>query len=250
MPLPRIPQAVIFDMDGTIFNTEFLYYRAFLAAGQDQDLPVEPSLPLRTVGLSWDSTTDLLLQHFGDNRLVQSLLEAWLRQFDRLAESELSLKPGVVQLLDQLDRLGIPSAIATSSYHDDVDRQLAAHGLSKRFAAIVANGDYENVKPAPDPFLLAADRLLVDPSVCLALEDSPHGIASASCAGMMTIMIPDMIEATDEHRALCLHVARDLHEVIGLLNESLRKNEGVRLARPLATLSGRVSPSTTIVSQQ
>jgi HAD superfamily hydrolase (TIGR01509 family) len=247
MPLPRNPQAVIFDMDGTIFNTEFLYYRAFLAAGQEQDLPVEPSLPLRTVGLSWESTTNLLLQHFGDSRRVQSLLAAWLRQFDRLAESELSLKPGVMQLLDQLDRLEIPSAIATSSYHDDVDRHLAAHGLSKRFAAVVANEDCVSVKPAPDPFLLAADRLSVDPTACLALEDSFQGVASASGAGMMTIMIPDMVAPTDEHRALCLYVVPDLHEVVELIAETPRKSEGLRLPQPLAPLSGRVSPSTTII---
>jgi beta-phosphoglucomutase-like phosphatase (HAD superfamily) len=87
----------------------------------------------------------------------------------------------------------------------------------ERFQEIVGQGDYERGKPAPDPFLKAAERLGVKPGLCLALEDSHNGIRSASSAGMMTIMVPDLLEPTDEIRGLCACVVRDLHEVRSLI---------------------------------
>jgi beta-phosphoglucomutase-like phosphatase (HAD superfamily) len=77
----------------------------------------------------------------------------------------------------------------------------------------VAHGDYERHKPDPEPYLKAAEGLAVLLALCLALEDSHHGVHSASSAGMMTIMVPDLLPATDELRTLCLHVVPDLHEV-------------------------------------
>ncbi len=82
-----------------------------------------------------------------------------------------------------------------------------------RFDQIICRGDYENGKPAPDPFLTAAERLGVQPRLCLALEDSHVGVRSASAAGMMTVMVPDLLEPTEALRAQCVLVARDLHQV-------------------------------------
>jgi beta-phosphoglucomutase-like phosphatase (HAD superfamily) len=86
-----------------------------------------------------------------------------------------------------------------------------------RFDVIVGRGDYEHGKPAPDPFLAAAQRLGVEPRSCLALEDSHNGVRSASSAGMMTIMVPDLLEPTDEIRELCSFVFSDLHEARRLI---------------------------------
>lgn len=82
---------------------------------------------------------------------------------------------------------------------------------------MVAQGDYAASKPAPDPYLNAAGRLGVDSRLCLALEDSHAGVRSASSAGMTTIMVPDLLQPTDEVRRLCAHVAADLHEVCGFI---------------------------------
>jgi beta-phosphoglucomutase-like phosphatase (HAD superfamily) len=87
----------------------------------------------------------------------------------------------------------------------------------RRFDTIVGRGDYDSGKPAPDPFLKAAELLGVGPRHCLALEDSFNGIRSAASAGMMTVMVPDLLEPTDEIRGLCVLVAADLHEVRRLL---------------------------------
>ena len=82
---------------------------------------------------------------------------------------------------------------------------------------MAARGDYENGKPSPDPFLTAARRLGVAPHDCLALEDSHNGVRAAAAAGMMTIMVPDLLDATEEMHSLCIRIARDLHEVEALI---------------------------------
>jgi HAD superfamily hydrolase (TIGR01509 family) len=116
-----------------------------------------------------------------------------------------------------LDALGLPRAIATSSSHRSVDAHLGHSGIIPRFNAVVARGDYALGKPNPDPFLLAAKRLGVAPADCLALEDSHNGVRAASSAGMMTIMVPDLLDPTEEMHELCVRIAKDLHEVRALL---------------------------------
>jgi beta-phosphoglucomutase-like phosphatase (HAD superfamily) len=217
MKLPRRPAAVVFDMDGLLFDTETLYQEALLFAAAEWGQEVAPGFFTQTVGLPWAQCRGLLLSHFGQAFAVDEFQEAWGRHFWVIAETRLSLKVGALELLDTLDQFRLPRAIATSSSRRTVERHLAAHNLMGRFAEIVGHGDYERGKPAPDPFLKAAERLGVEPHLCLALEDSHNGIRSASSAGMMTIMVPDLLEPTDEIRGLCAFIVRDLHEVRSLL---------------------------------
>lgn len=217
MTLPRLPEAVVFDMDGLLFDTETLYIEAAMTALTGLGHEASAEIILRTTGGPWPQTRLLLLEHFGPAFPVDDFVTVWLRHFWVLAEDRLALKPGVLALLDLLDELGLPRAIATSSSRQTVDRHLGAHDLASRFDAIVAAGDYAKGKPAPDPYLTAASRLGVAPETCLALEDSYNGVRSASAAGMMTIMVPDLLPPTDEIRALCTLVAADLHEVSRLI---------------------------------
>ena len=123
----------------------------------------------------------------------------------------------MVELLDALDAAGLPRAVATSSPHESVQQHLGRYGLLERFDSIVARGDYARGKPNPDPFLLAAERLGVAPEFCLALEDSHNGVRAAASAGMMTIMVPDLLHPTEEMHSLCVRIAKDLHEVKDLI---------------------------------
>jgi beta-phosphoglucomutase-like phosphatase (HAD superfamily) len=138
-----------------------------------------------------------------------------------VAKLQLRVKAGVVELLDFPDGTGLPRAIATSSRHEDVMRHLAARGLLGRFNTIIARGDYPRGKPDPDPFLKAAERLGVDPELCVALEDSHNGVRAASGAGMMTIMVPDLLPPTREMEELCVCIVQDLHEVRTLIGPHL-----------------------------
>jgi HAD superfamily hydrolase (TIGR01509 family) len=217
MTLPRLPAAVIFDMDGLLFNTETLYQEAILLAAAEGGHDVSSGIFGRTIGLPWTQSRLLLLDHFGTAFPADEFLAAWVRQFEVMAATRLALKPGVVELLDTLDRLRLPRAIATSSSNHTVQHHLSAHNLVGRFDAIVGHGDYAAGKPAPDPFLRAAEWLGVAPGSCLALEDSHNGVRSAAAAGMTTIMVPDLLQPTAEVRALCSHVVDDLHEVRHLI---------------------------------
>jgi HAD superfamily hydrolase (TIGR01509 family) len=217
MRLPRSPLAVIFDMDGVLFDTETLYEQAALSGARELGFEMTQAFFRSTIGSPWSVNRARLLEEYGHDLAVDRLNATADRIFRSLADSRSLLKPGVLELLDLLDELGLPRAIATSSSRPTVERHLQAHGLAGRFHGIVAHGDYERHKPDPEPYLKAAVALSVAPSVCLALEDSHHGVRSASAAGMMTVMVPDLLPATDEICALCLHVAPDLHAVHRLI---------------------------------
>jgi HAD superfamily hydrolase (TIGR01509 family) len=220
MAFPRSVAAVVFDMDGVLFDTETLYEKAALAAAREVGIDMTSEFFRSTIGSPWPIVRGLLLEHYGLDLAVDELSAASRRIFHELTEKQSLMKPGVVELLDLLDELGLPRAVATSSARPTVERHLSSHGLDGRFHGIVAHGDYERHKPHPEPFLKAAEVLGVAPIQCLAIEDSHHGVRSAASAGMMTVMVPDLLPPTDEICALCLHVAPDLHEVATLVRAS------------------------------
>jgi HAD superfamily hydrolase (TIGR01509 family) len=217
MTLPRPVMAVIFDMDGLLFDSERLYAETILTAAREVGCPMSQDVFLQLVGRSRDANYRFLIEHYGADYPLEALITAWGRHFQVLAANDLPLKPGALALLDLLDELGLPRAIATSSTHATVRRNLERHALTDRFQRVVAHGDYANGKPSPDPFLTAAERLGVAPASCLALEDSHNGVRSAAAAGMMTIMVPDLILPTDTIEALCARVVGDLNDVCRLL---------------------------------
>ena len=213
MRLPRSPVAVVFDMDGVLFDTETLYEQSSRAAARELGFDMTQAFFRSTIGSPWPVVRLRLIEQFGPDLAIDEMQAVSRRMFHELIDSRTLLKPGVLELLDLLDELELPRAIATSSSRATVERHLEAHKLAGRFHHIVAHGDYERHKPDPEPYLKAAEGLAVLPSLCLALEDSHHGVRSASSAGMMTVMVPDLLPATDELRTLCLHVASDLHDV-------------------------------------
>jgi HAD superfamily hydrolase (TIGR01509 family) len=217
MPLPRKAHAVVFDMDGLILNNEPIYRDAMMAGAADRGYDLTHELYLTTVGLSTEATRTVLREHFGKAFDFDGFWTVASKRFHEMAASRLRLKAGVIELLNVLDDIGLPRAIATSSCREGVQRALTAFGLLHRFQAVVAQGEYARGKPNPDPFLKAAERLGVEPARCVALEDSYNGVQAASNAGMMTIMVPDLLPATAEIEKLCICVVQDLHRVCALI---------------------------------
>lgn len=212
MTLPRRIEAVVFDMDGLLVDTETMFRDVMMEAGRRRGIHLPLEVFLRMVGLQHQASRVVALEHFGaDFDYEPWIADAWALAHAQI-EVGVAVKAGAVELLDFLEAEGIPRAIATSSGHATVARQLGPNGLLARFQSVVAAGDYQRGKPNPDPFLVAAARLGVDPVACLALEDSHNGVRAAHAAGMMTIMVPDLLEATDEMRSLCVAVAETLHE--------------------------------------
>ncbi len=224
MSLPREIRAVVFDMDGLLVDTEVLSLDAMTgaAAAMGYELPLD--VFHRMVGLNFAQSGAILTEHYGADFSVESFQAESTQRYRALGEAGVALKTGVVELLDALDQAGLPRAVATSSPHHDVERNLGRHALRDRFQAIVARGDYARGKPHPDPFLKAAELLEVEPSHCLALEDSHNGIRAAHAAGMMAVMVPDLLAPNEEIRGLCVRIVESLHEVRDLI--VLHREEG------------------------
>ena len=217
MSLPRRPLAVIFDMDGLLIDSESIYRDAMMEVAAEGQFELPWSVIERMVGVPWPDAVHALKAHFGQDFDTIGFRQQVERRFHLVADAGICLKAGVLELLDHLDAIALPRAICTGSGHPAVERHMGGHGLLARFDTVVAHGDYARSKPSPDPFLTTATRLGIEPVDCLVLEDSYNGVRAASAAGMMTIMVPDLLEATDEIRGLCTFVVRDLHAVRGLV---------------------------------
>ncbi|WP_254073442.1 HAD family phosphatase [Acidisphaera sp. S103] len=212
------PAAVIFDMDGLIFDSEALYRDAILLAARELGHAFTVDDFMRLVGRPWAMNQITMRERVGPSADLELFRSTWIGHYE-IMRDKLVLKAGVTELLNQLDILQLPRAICTSSGHADVQRNLRLHKLTGRFDAIVAAGDYQFGKPAADPFLRAAEVLGVAAADCLALEDSHNGVRAAAAAGMRTVMVPDLLPPTDEIARLCEWIAPDLHDVCARLAE-------------------------------
>ena len=206
--------AVLFDMDGLMFDTERLILRAWQRAMADFGYEASEEVFLASVGTTVESTNRLLRAAYGPDFPLEATNErtgdyVW----QEVDEQGAPFKPGLLALLDFLEAHGIPKAVASSSERATIDRLLSAAGLTERFAATAAGDEVLQGKPAPDIFLLAARRLGVDPAHCLVLEDSEPGARAARAAGMTVIIVPDIKLPSDEVGALAAAVLPDLHAV-------------------------------------
>jgi HAD superfamily hydrolase (TIGR01509 family) len=216
--LPRVARAVIFDMDGLLIDSESLYRDAMMETAAEGQFELPWSVIAQMVGVPWANAVHVLTAHYGPDFDAAGFRIEATRRYHMVADAGMCLKAGVVELLDHLDALSLPRAICTGSGHQAVQKHMGEHALLERFDTIVAHGDYTRGKPEPEPFLVTAARLGIAPADCLVLEDSHNGVRAASAAGMMTIMVPDLLDATDEIRSLCVRIADSLHEVRDLLD--------------------------------
>lgn len=215
MPLPREPLAVVFDLDGTLIDSEALVREAHFAACDQLGYSMSEAQFLSLVGHHREANDIQLRRFYGDDFPLEDFIAATRAH---VGERVAPLKPGAVELMDTLDDIRLPYGLATSSRRPWVDRHFAAHGLAERFKAVVTRLDCIDGKPHPEPYLKASALLGAAPHHVLALEDSHAGVRSAHAAGCMTVMVPDLLPADEDMRSRVLRVADSLHDVIGLLS--------------------------------
>ena len=213
MSLPRKPLAVVFDLDGTLIDSEALVKEAHFAACAQLGVAMSDAQFLALVGMHREANDLQLKSYYGEDFPLESFMAATRAH---VGERVAPLKAGAVELMAALDELALPYGLATSSRRPWVERHFTAHGLTPRFRAVVTRQDCIEGKPHPEPYLNASRLLGAAPGNVLALEDSYAGVASAHAAGCMTVMVPDLLSADDDMRRKARVVA-SLHDVIELV---------------------------------
>lgn len=218
---------VLFDMDGLVLDSEILYTRFWREAAHFLGFPMtaEQSLGMRSLGKTLGQP--YLESLFGPGvdyvRLRSKRIEL---MEDYIGRHGIAPKAGIYDLMDFLNEHHIPAAITSSSPMESIRRHLESNDLLHRFQQLCSGHDIPNGKPAPDIYLLGAKKLGLDPQYCLALEDSPTGIRSASAAGCLPVMIPDLDQPDEPTQSLLYAKADTLADIINLIIQHNDKAPG------------------------
>lgn len=205
MPSPFA--AVVFDLDGTLIDTESLCNEAGVEACAALGLPVDLPFFESLAGIDDRTRVRLIEEHAGATVELAAFFAEWDRRCSERFARGIPLKPGALDLLGMLEESGVPVALATSSRRGPAEEKVEAAGLRRHFRTMVTFDDVAAPKPAPDPYLLAVERLGVEPSRALAFEDSETGARSAHAAGLTVVQVPDIQPTRGAHAH---HVAASL----------------------------------------
>jgi HAD superfamily hydrolase (TIGR01509 family) len=203
--------AVIFDLDGLLLDTERPALRAFDEACECMRLTLDRSIYLQCIGTTEFRTREILVEALGEAALYDELRRAWGERY--ALQGPASLKDGAVELLQTMNRSGVPIALATSTFYEKAMEKLRRAEILDYFNAIVTGDQVARGKPDPEIYLQAAMKLNALPGLCVAIEDSDNGVRAAHAAGMTVIQVPDLAPPADDVRALGHLVLESLRDV-------------------------------------
>lgn len=211
-------KAIVFDMDGVLFDTERLYMEAWSKVAEKKNLGDMTEATLGCVGLSGRDTKKYFLKNFGEDFPFDSFMEDSAKEAkEMIARDGLPIKSGVKELLEYLKAERYQIGLASSTREARIVEHLEEAGIREYFQVVVGGDMVDKGKPAPDIYLLACEKLGVNPTETYAIEDSTNGIRSANAAGMKTIIVPDLIVPDMEIEKDSFARCKDLIEVIFVL---------------------------------
>ena len=211
--------AAIFDMDGLLLDTERVCMRVFQEACEVQQLPFYTEVYLSIIGRNAAGIEAIFRKAYGND--LDRLHQEWRTRYNAVVKHQaIPVKEGVVELLEWLKEQSLPIAVATSTAKDVAKIKLELAGLSKYIDNLTTGCEVSNGKPDPEIYLLAANRLNVEPTKCLAFEDSNNGVRAAVAANMSTYQIPDLVEPCDEVRQFGHSIVPSLHDVLQELKQT------------------------------
>ena len=207
-------KAVIFDMDGVIFDTERVYLEIWKSVFEKYGYKMTKELYITVMGTGRKNVLKTFLENFGGDLPIEKMYEEKDNQLFYIIENQgIPLKKGVKELFSMLKEKNYKIALATSAKRDRVEKQIKDKWLKESFDAIVCGDDVEKGKPSPDIFLKAAKEIDVEAKDCFVVEDSPAGIKAAFSGGMKGIHVEDLKVADEDILKYCQKSFKDLQEV-------------------------------------
>ncbi len=203
--------AVIFDMDGVIFDSERLVLECWEAIGKKYNLEGMREAFLPCIGTNSERTKEIVLEYYGSDFPYEQFKKESSKYFHEVVERNgLPVKKGVREILCFLREKEVMLGLASSTRLAVVTQELAQAGLYDYFQVVMGGDQLKKSKPEPDIYLMTCEKMRITPEIVYAVEDSYNGIRAAYGAGMKPIMVPDMLPATDEMREKSIAVLDDL----------------------------------------
>lgn len=213
-------KGLIFDMDGTMFDTEVISVSAMEHAAELYGIQLSRETMLGFMGLPGTEIRRQYLELFGDDFDYSGYRRKKIDYQDAVIDRDgVPVKPGLCAILEFARRRGLRCAVATSTNRDRAEDLIRRAGVRAYFDAVICGEDVEQGKPAPDIFCLAAETLGLAPEACAGIEDSRNGILAARRAGLFTILVPDLIPADDDMLKAADLRADSLADVLNFLRE-------------------------------
>lgn len=220
-PIRRPIRAVIFDMDGTLHDTETVFFSAIKQTAGSLGFELTDEVCHAMIGVPANECDVLIQRLLGTEFPLIEFRRLVRESCNRLLSERMPIKSGAIALIDYLADSRIPMAVATSATRRVAELDLIRSGLRSKLPVVLTRDDVQHGKPYPDVFLKAASALGIEPKNCLAVEDSFNGIKAAHIAGMMTVMVPDILQPIPEIAALCIYIVKDLHELRAIVTKHL-----------------------------
>ncbi|WP_270366659.1 HAD family hydrolase [Eubacterium ramulus] len=210
---------ILFDMDGTLFDTEKHYQWAWRKAIADAGYELDASevLKLRSLGAPYNVAQ--FQEWFGEEVDYRAIRRERVDLMKDMLAHEIPLKPQVPQTLEKLRQMGYSMAVVTATAQEQAVSNLKLAGLLPFFDHVISASMVKRGKPAPDVYLYACEVLGVQLENCYAVEDSPNGVMSAHAAGCRTIMIPDLSQPDAELSRLLYRKLDTFGELINILKK-------------------------------
>ena len=214
---------IIFDMDGLMFDTERLIYKSWKETCKKYKQNISDEIFKKTIGLNWKRTIEVYKKYYGSSLPYEDIIDETMNIFENFIRSEgVPLKEGVLELLDYNKKKQLKMAVATSTRRDRTELMLNLSGTGKYFDIVVCGDEITNGKPDPEIFLETAKKLNCRPENCIVLEDSKNGIIAAYKAGMIPIMVPDIIKPEKEIEAMIFKKFDSLKEVKSFFEDNFK----------------------------
>jgi HAD superfamily hydrolase (TIGR01509 family) len=215
-----VPQAVLFDMDGLMLDTESPVIPFWYEVMEKNGYILDEETLLKTIGVPAITTEKMLIEKYGKDFPYEKITEELENMVeDDIEKNGIPHRPGLLTLLDHLDALNIPKAVATSTQRSKALWKLKHANIIERFSVIVCVDDVKRGKPAPDLFLAAAEKLGKKPETCVGFEDSTAGLQALFAAGVKSIFVKDILQPPEEVLKTVYRQYANLAEAVQLFKQ-------------------------------